>query len=815
MVLLFALPLVVAADSGCSQPGRVVAHGAWTSIRTPPFPDSTDARDATAYAVDPGNSNRLLITNGSSLMFTKDGGCVWTHVFSVPTQPADVMDSSARGTQMTLEYLATGVGGQGYLVMVGEQTSGDSLTAESSGDGTQWQPARGLPLQGLVRALAVSPNTVGVAYLLIDHDLYATSDSGSTWTLAAQLPFEMSSLKVDDIDPNQLWGWTRTTMYHLTSNGAVLSSYSPASGGVATIDVGHMPDKLARVLVFGENGAVSQSLDGGNTYNSVAGFSSIVTSAGHSAEARDRSLVTTGDRVKWRTPDFTWADVTPDSASSFDDVQIAGPRGFVRTEDGLEFRVLLDPNNVDVDEGPVRTGIPPGFLGPPEPPGVVPANGTVRVTAGHNVTVTYNVFVPHRFTPIDLYFLADTTGSTASVIEPLQKSIGSIVKGLKLADIDARVGLGAFRDYAVKPYGDPGDYPYRRLRDLGPLDDALTKAIDGIETGGGGDDDESQLAALYQTATGDGQGAPATPLYIAPHQQASFRPAAERVVMLGTDAPFHRSDTDPTYPGPSLAATVDALRARNIKVVGLAMDAEAKAGLKELARATGAVASSDLDCNGDGESEVRAGGSIVCSISADGGDVTAPVLNAIAAVQEGAALNATATGAGNVVRSVTPTTFGNIGTGIDHTLPLAVTFGCEVAQVGGLFPVTIAATLGSAPLTHTAATVECLPATRAAPPPVRTAALPPKPLTNQNPATPPPPAPVSSANYAPQVNANMQPTMGSQEQQRAQVMMATTDGRAASGDVELAFSLAAAAMGAGALVWNDRTRQRITVRRTR
>jgi hypothetical protein len=775
------------------------------------YPDATSVRDTTVYAVDPANSNHILMSNGTSVMLSNDSGCVWNNVFSVPAEQPSVLDGSVRGGQLSVDFMEQGPGGHAYLVMVGDQTSGDSLVAESSADGRTWTPASGLPLQGLVRSLAVARNTATIAYLVIGHDLYATSDGGMSWDRTATLGFELSDLRVDDLNPYDLWGWTRQALYHFNPDGSVISTLTREESGVATVDVAHVPDVPARVLVFGEDRTVMQSIDGGNKYVSLPMLDAAASSVAH--EKSGLPLVTTRDDVFWRPADQGWSRITPDSAESFADAQVitGGALGFVLTEDGLERRSLLDPTNVDVDDLSVATHIPPGFLGPPGPPGVSPANGTVRVTAGHNITITYNVLVPHRFKPVDFYFLADTTGSTTSVIEPLQRSIGEIVKGLRLARIDARVGLGVFRDYPIKPYGDARDYPYRRRRDLGPLDDALMKAITGLDSGGGGDNPEAQLPALFQTATGAGQGVRGAPIYIEPGQQASFRNGVTRVVMLGTDAPFHRSDNDPSYPGPTLAATVDALKQRGIKVVGLAMHPEALPSLKELARATGAVASSDVDCNGDGDSDVHTGGSIVCSINSEGADVTAAVLNAIGAVQEGAKVTTAVSGPGNVVRSFTPASYGSIGLGIDHSLPVAVTYGCEEDQVGRSFPVTVAAAVSGAPLATTNATVLCLPAGPPPPPPPRPAPLPSKPLPNLQQGSPPPPAPVSSANMAPQVQANVQPGMGSQEQQRAQVMMATTDGPAGSGDVELAFSaLAAAAMGATALFWSVTNRRRIT-----
>src|SRR5687767_4208001 len=70
----------------CPHPGRVVPSGAWTSIAAPDFGDSGRA-EVTTYVVDPQAPARLLVTNGTSVMRSGDGGCNWDRVYTVSNEP--------------------------------------------------------------------------------------------------------------------------------------------------------------------------------------------------------------------------------------------------------------------------------------------------------------------------------------------------------------------------------------------------------------------------------------------------------------------------------------------------------------------------------------------------------------------------------------------------------------------------------------------------------------------------------------------------------------------------------------------------------
>lgn len=234
--------------------------------------------------------------------------------------------------------------------------------------------------------------------------------------------------------------------------------------------------------------------------------------------------------------------------------------------------------------------------------------------------------------PLDVFFLVDTTGSFSDDLPEFKSDALSIMDGILAANSDTRFGLGDFRDYPMSPYGGSADYAYQRVLDFpsDPTDNnkvATNTAIQALTIGWGNDAPESQLVALYQMATGSGQtGVPGCPSCdIAAGQDASFRSGAIKLASLWTDAGFHDSGTETSYPGPTYAQTIAALNAlrrrralqfegTGVRVVGVARgsDAAALRDLTEVAEDTGAVATEDYDCNGDGTIDIFEGEAIVC-----------------------------------------------------------------------------------------------------------------------------------------------------------------------------------------------------------
>ncbi|WP_370961682.1 Calx-beta domain-containing protein [Amycolatopsis sp. cg9] len=196
------------------------------------------------------------------------------------------------------------------------------------------------------------------------------------------------------------------------------------------------------------------------------------------------------------------------------------------------------------------------------PPGVDPATVDLTLGAGQSTTVTKHVTTSAVPPNPDLVLLADTTGSMGSAISNVRTNANAITGDVLAAQPTARFGVAEYKDF-----GDA--VPFK-------VDQGLTGDTAAVQAGtnqwvasGGGDFPEADLNALYELATG----------------AVTFRPDGTRIVAWFGDAPSH----DPSG-GHSLADTIAALKAANIRVVAVnvgALDAEGQA--TAITEATGGV----------------------------------------------------------------------------------------------------------------------------------------------------------------------------------------------------------------------------------
>jgi hypothetical protein len=145
------------------------------------------------------------------------------------------------------------------------------------------------------------------------------------------------------------------------------------------------------------------------------------------------------------------------------------------------------------------------------------------------------------------------------------------------------------------------------------------------------DEPESQLPALYQTATGAGDG-----IYISPDQQANFRSAATKLILLWTDATFHRTYS---VPGASPATYIQAVIAIDAldysKVLGISSGPNSLPDLADVADDTNALApASGVDCNNDKVIDIYPEAPLVCSVGSQGEGISDAVLSLVEAATE-------------------------------------------------------------------------------------------------------------------------------------------------------------------------------------
>ena len=241
---------------------------------------------------------------------------------------------------------------------------------------------------------------------------------------------------------------------------------------------------------------------------------------------------------------------------------------------------------------------------------------------------------------IDLFIIVDLSGSFMDDLPVFQAQATGIITKIATANPNVRFGLARFEDYPIPPFGNAGagDHAYQRLVDLTFDKDLVLSTIAGLSVRDGSDLPQSQLAALYQAATGAGQdlsGAGFAGASIAAGQRANFRDGATKLFLLWTDAAFHLPGDagDIPYPGPSFATVVSALNALDPpKVMGISSGSAAIPDLQAIATATNSFAPpGGLDCNGDGIVDVPEGAPMVCSIATSGegiGDAVVTLVNA-------------------------------------------------------------------------------------------------------------------------------------------------------------------------------------------
>lgn len=179
------------------------------------------------------------------------------------------------------------------------------------------------------------------------------------------------------------------------------------------------------------------------------------------------------------------------------------------------------------------------------------------VAAGDGVAACEPVLLELEIKPrpvpkVDVIFVLDVTGSMQFAIDGIQQGIAEFTRGLETADIDARVGLVAFRDQfergegvdVLKFRGQPFTTDYREF----------ARRVGQLKADGGDDDPESSADAVALAA------------------RQPFRDDATKVLILVTDAPPKLPDKE----NRSLEAVVTKLRKHGVDQVHLVVRPENK-----------------------------------------------------------------------------------------------------------------------------------------------------------------------------------------------------------------------------------------------
>jgi hypothetical protein len=137
---------------------------------------------------------------------------------------------------------------------------------------------------------------------------------------------------------------------------------------------------------------------------------------------------------------------------------------------------------------------------------------------------------------VDVYFLADTTGSMGAAIASVKAGATTIMNSLLGMGLDVQFGVGNYRDFTDAA-------PFTNQQTITGSQPLVTNAINNWIAGGGGDTPEGQLFALEQLRA-----------------VAGWRPQSVRFVVWFGDAPGH----EPICAGVSPAVLTTVTRATAI-----------------------------------------------------------------------------------------------------------------------------------------------------------------------------------------------------------------------------------------------------------
>lgn len=461
----------------------------------------------------------------------------------------------------------------------------------------------------------------------------------------------------------------------------------------------------------------------------------------------------------------------------------------------------------------------------PEPAQIRPARDRVRLANGESVRRVYTLTRPASPTPVDIFFLIDGTNSMHEEICGVQLGLIDIALALHDAGIDAQFGVGEYRDYRLSGYGSPDSRAYQRRRAIGPLDNELIRAVSRMTAHGGTSDGyTSALAALYQTATGQGQDVRPrghSEADIAPDRGAEFRSDALKIVVNVTDFGFRHAGRG--YPGPAFEDVADTLRERGILQIGI--DAGDGQDLRPMADATGARApEGGVDCDGDGRLDVQVGEPLVCELepppvvsfgeTPNELELAPAIVEMVKAVRDVSQVRYRAQGDPRIVARLAPKQSRPIDLKADNVERFAVRFRCR--HLAGIERVRLSAHVRDNVIAQARTHVTCDP-----PPSVPVISAPA--AAAAAPTTPHAPQPQAQNQAQGQANAALQHNVAAVPQQQSQLQVALQQ---ANDDAEFAMqarrrsaphptvpAAAAIAVAAGVALSRQRARTRTVTTR--
>jgi hypothetical protein len=786
----------VAAAPACAQvvEGKV---GVWTTRPAPTFPAGGGV--LRGHAVNPRSPLRQYATNGVSVMTTTDGctwsesfrlpeapsaglpaSSLTDRILEVvvhPRAPGQVWLVVAIG-QDVAEQIRVGPYRPGLPMSPANDEHRDgtqTLVLRSTDSGASWTSMVGPPLVGAPGRLAAAPTSPDVLYLPTFSGLHASLDGGRTWQprppaatapdpkpgrppLDAVTTPDSLRVTVDPTDAFSLYGHNPTAVRRSEDGALTWSAYPLPPDYTSGPFIDRTLSATRRIVVATQQYSTEpvRSLwflrPGDVAFDEVPIQPGTIAGVPWQAvwhPTRDELVMATWNRgsgaafpevslyrlnSRGTVEDINELDLPPLRGLDVDDY---GTYHLHTTSEILSLGTTASPDTAELEQDTPQVEMDPFSYRPPSPPQPAELSGpaTVDLTPGEEAEVTWTLNLPRRPSPLDTYFLIDTSNSFETDIQALADGMADVVRTLSRDGIDAHVGIGELGTREARRYS--------LFADIAPPGTELQRGFERLRTGGGY---ESHLIALHQAATGsgvDGTSGPAVPA----GQDPTWRTDSLRTLVVVTDVEYVDED-DPE--APSRRQVYDALAARGIRVIGLevvreggddgmpggyaaveAADAAsttaptpARRDLEELAAATGSFAPvGGVDCRDNGTVEIPAGAPMVCTTTAlhvarisTLADVLTRVLLAQADQRP-----VTLRTAGDVTATpVSPRGLRHPTVDLkrDQKLTFTASLRCDESQTGQRLPVPVDALVAREQVATTTTTVQCGTATPATPQPM-------------------------------------------------------------------------------------------------
>lgn len=208
-----------------------------------------------------------------------------------------------------------------------------------------------------------------------------------------------------------------------------------------------------------------------------------------------------------------------------------------------------------------------GLSAPAMAASIDPASVTATIAVGETLTIHKTITLDATGAGVvDIFFLADNTGSMGGVINNVKSSASSLLSTLSSTYASAQFGVGRYLGDPVE-FGETYDTAYQLQQSITSSAAATQTAINGWFASGGGDGPEANFYALHQVATegADVPGTALTPVKGADtgsDDVTGWRAGSKKVVVWFGDVSSHNETI-------TEAQTIAALNDNGVVVVGM------------------------------------------------------------------------------------------------------------------------------------------------------------------------------------------------------------------------------------------------------